>query len=306
VTAADDVVVAVSAFRSDEAVVRLLTALHASAAPPFGRVLVVDSLPSGDLEATIRDRGWKNVRYHAYDRNLGSAGNLAERLRRAAAETEASYVYALNHDAPYEESTLRALLAQAVTVPRLGAAYPLRRRRGRAGWDVTGRREFPLRAVTAPARPEGPAFDVWWGSSNGTLYALGPVRAGLLPPADFWMGWEDLAYGWMLADAGYRQVCVTAAVFDDPMEYATRSIGGRAVTLTDKPPWYAYYFARNLLLASRDTHRPLRVRAEVAARISAEVLVSATLRSRRRERLRLLAAGVRDGLTGRHGKYRVP
>jgi hypothetical protein len=120
------------------------------------------------------------------------------------------------------------------------------------------------------------------------------------------MGWEDLAYGWMLADAGYAQVVATEAVFEDPMEYATRTVAGRSVTLTDKPPWYSYYFARNLMLASRWTHRSLGVRARVAARISGEVVVSATLRSRRRERLRLLASGVWDGLRDVRGKSDVP
>jgi hypothetical protein len=294
------VVLAVSSFRNDDAVLALLERAHA-APHPFRAILVVDSLGTGRIPAAILGRGWTDTTYRSVDRNLGSAGNLQLRLELAAA-TGADWVYAVNHDAALVPETVAALLAVAEANPDLGAVYPLRRRPGRGGtYDLTGTRRFPLRYRGVKERPTG-LLPAWWGSSNGTLYALRPVRGGLVPWGDLWMGWEDLLYGWNLAEHGYRQVIATDAVFDDPYEYK-RAAG---VLITDKPSWYAYYFARNLILASGRTRLPPRIAAELAVRIAGEFAVSATLRSKRRERLRLLAAGVRDGLRNKTGKYVVP
>jgi GT2 family glycosyltransferase len=301
------VVLAISAFKTDEAVLALLASVcDGPATGPFSGVIVVDSLGSGRIPGEILSRGWTGVTYHSADRNLGSAGNLAERLQRAA-RTPADFVYAVNHDAPLDLASVATLVAAAAQIPRIGAAYPLRRRSGRDGtYDLTGKTRFPLRYHGSQRRPAEPVFDVFWGSSNGTLYALAPVREGLLPMADLWMGWEDLAYGWALADAGWRQVVVTDAVFEDPYEYATRGVGPVRAKLTSKPSWYAYYFSRNLVLASRRARPPVRVRARVIARIAAEIGVTAALRPDRANRLKLLLAGIRDGLRGRAGKYVVP
>lgn len=300
------VTLAISAYRSDDAVIALLEAVHATAEGMFARILVVDSLGSGRIAGEILARGWTAVDYRSYDRNLGSAGNLAERLR-IAAEGPADAVYALNHDAPFDLGVLRALADVAAATPRMGAIYPLRRRVGREGtWDLTGKVRFPVRYRWVATPPPGPAFDVFWGSSNGTLYGLDPVRAGLLPMADLWMGWEDLIYGWALTDGGWRQRIAVGAVFDDPYEYVAAPGPVLKTRLTDKPAWYAYYFTRNLILGTRRTRRPLVVQARVVARIVGELGVSATLRNSRRKRVRLLLAGIRDGLLGRAGKYRVP
>ncbi len=301
------VVLAISAYRSDDAVLGLLAQVCTGpSVAPFVAVLVLDSLGSGAIPAAILARGWTGVRYRSAAANLGSAGNLAERLRWAA-ELEADFVYALNHDGSLDVVALRALVSEAVRTPKIGAAYPLRRRLGRDGrYDLTGRRAFPLRHEGSSTVPPGSSFPVRWGSSNGTLYALAPVRAGVVPMAELWMGWEDLAYGWALTRAGYAQICVTGARFDDPYEYAARRVGPVRATLTDKPSWYAYYFSRNLILAARRQRPPLRVRAALVARIAAEVGVTVVARPQKRVRLRLLAQGVWDGLRGRSGKGSVP
>lgn len=300
------VTLAISAFRSDEAVIALLSDVHARAPGMFDRILVVDSLGTGAIARAILGHGWTDTEYHGHDRNLGSAGNLAERLRLAAAGA-ADAVYALNHDAPFDPGVARTLAQVAAQTHRLGAIYPLRRRVGRDGsYDLTGTTRFPLRYRWSATPPPGPTLDVHWGSSNGTLYGLKPVRAGLLPMADLWMGWEDLVYGWALEDGRWTQRIAVDAVFDDPYEYAERRAPLLGARLTEKPTWYSYYFSRNLILATRGKRRPWSVKAGVAARISAEIGVSATLRRRRRERVRLLVRGIRDGLKGKGGKGEVP
>src|SRR5690606_23523370 len=192
------VCLAISAFQSDAAVAALLEQAAALVPDVFWRVLVVDSLGTSRIARLIQARGWTWVTYHCSDINLGSAGNLARRLELAA-KLDADFVYALNHDGHLSGPDVVALVEGARTVQRLGAAYPLRLLSKQDNrYDVTGvsRLLFPTRSRTK--RPNTGLLDVYWGSSNGTLYALEPVRSGLLPWSDLWMGWEDLGYGLLL------------------------------------------------------------------------------------------------------------
>ena len=141
-----------------------------------------------------------------------------------------------------------------------------------------------------------------WASSNGALYSLDRIREGHEPWADFWLGWEDLAYGWLLGDLGFEQWVVTSAVFTDDYEYRTAA----GVTVTDKPSWYSYYHARNLILATRRTKSGLVTGGVVAARIALEVGVALLLREHKVDRVRLLALGALDGVLGKAGKGPVP
>jgi hypothetical protein len=170
-------------------------------------------------------------------------------------------------------------------------------------FDVTGRLRWPVPRISVRTPPAAPIFDVFWGSSNGTLYALEPVRRGLTPWADLWMGLEDLGYGWLLNARGYRQVGVKSAVFDDPYEFRELKFG---IHRTDKAAWYAYYFARNLILVARRTNQSVPVHAALALRLALEGLVSATIRPNRRERLGLIYRGLVDGLRGKSGFLQPP
>jgi hypothetical protein len=294
-----DVVVAIATYRSDDAVLRLLEPIFdRDGAHPFGHVVVVDSLGSGRIDEEARRRGWKRFTYEVADRNLGSAGNLARRLELAATR-DARWVYAINHDGALDAAMIARLARHAETLgEKVGAVYPLRHRSAIDRWDLTGLVPVPVPAIRSPWRPRGASFDVFWASSNGALYALDPVRAGLLPWADLWMGYEDLGYGWDLSRHGFRQQVLCDVVFEDGYEYRTR--GG--VELTDKPAWYAYYGARNLLLITRRARRGPATWAAALGRIALEVAVTSTLRPEKKKRLGLLARGVADGLRGRSGQ----
>ncbi len=298
------VALAVSAFRSDDAVLRVLDSACASGAHPFHQVLVVDSLPTGRLEDAIAARGYARVAYRAFDRNLGSAGNLMERLR-AAAEGGADFVYALNHDGVLDLAVVEALVRFARTRPRIGAVYPARRYVNRGGTlDLAGARGDVLGTLVGGRRdaPRGP-IGVRWSSSNGALYALEPVRRGLLPWGELFMGYEDLEYGWTLERGGYEQHLLGDVRVDDGYEYRAHRLGPLRFHVSDKPAWYAYYFARNLVLVARK-HR--RGRVGVGARIGVELGLVATLRRDKATRLRYLARGVLDGLRDVRGKWDLP
>jgi rhamnosyltransferase len=294
----------ISAFRSDEALAQLLEQASQLVPSVFEHVLVVDSLGSGAIPRLIAERGWSWASYESADENLGSAGNLARRLAHAAA-AGADYAYALNHDGRLEAETISALLLEARRNPDLGALYPLRRLVNRGGrFDVTGRVPWPVPRIAVRKPPSAATFGVFWGSSNGTLYSLAPVRAGLSPWADLWMGFEDLGYGWLLTEKGYRQVVVKDALFEDGYEF--KAVMGGAVHRSDKPAWYSYYFARNLILVARRTHQGAATFAALGLRIAMESVVSATLRPNRGERLRLIGRGLLDGLRGKSGFTHSP
>jgi GT2 family glycosyltransferase len=298
------VALAISSFRNDDAVLAILDALGAERGHPFHHVLVVDSIGTGELAAALESRAYPRVRYALFDRNLGSAGNLMERLRLAA-EAGADYVYAINHDGDVAIDAVRALARFAAETPRVGAVYPARRyvRKGGA-IDVAGTRADVLGTLGRGPKGawRGPKA-VHWSSSNGALYALEPVRAGILPWGDLWMGYEDLEYGWALERHGYSQYVLGDVLVDDGYEYRLHRLGPFSFHASDKPAWYAYYQARNLVLLSR-RHR--RGGAHVIARLAIELGLTAAVRDEKTRRLELLARGLRDGLRGTVGKGAVP
>jgi GT2 family glycosyltransferase len=301
------VCLAISSFRHDDAVERLLSRALARGHNPFASIIVVDSLGTGRIPALLEARAWPRVAYHSHPTNLGSAGNLAERLRLAAA-SDADHVYAVNHDASLDLEVIRALAEHARQIDQLGALYPLKRMLNHGGkLDITGTSRLPLPFFGArAARTLPPLLPVQWSSSNGALYALAPVRAGLGPPGDFWLGWEDLAYGWQLEAHGYRQYIASQVVLDDDYEYRQVRVGPWRLRISDKPSWYAYYQFRNLLLAARRQRRDPATAGVIAGRVALELGLTALFRAQKRKRLYNIACGLVDGLRGRTGKWVLP
>ncbi len=284
---------AISSYRNDEDVGRILDQVHGSSKQLFDRILVVDSEGTGAIPRVVRDRGWDRLIYRSYDANLGSGANLCERLRTAA-EGGADYAYALNHDGCFDPKVVTSLLKAAGSIENLGAAYPLSYLTAAGLYNVTGTRELPLPAKLVASPPKEPLLDVFWSSSNGALYALAPTRCGIVPWDGMWMAWEDLEYGWRLYDHGYRQVIVCEAVFHDNYEYRSTCIGH----VIRKPAWRNYYFMRNLILAIRRTrNRPL-YHATAVFRFILECGVILLARDNKWKRLRWLCAGAIDGIRG--------
>jgi GT2 family glycosyltransferase len=297
------VCVAISSFKNDEAVLELIERLTAGDVRYTG-ILVVDSLGTGAFPRLLRERGLEGrVEYHCVERNLGSAGNLALRLELAA-RTGARYVYAVNHDGDGNAQAIAQLRQLAEKLgPRLGALYPLRQMSSRGGaFDVTGHYRFPFTAVRVDRAPSPEVSPVYWSSSNGALYSLEPARQGLLPYADLWMGYEDLGYGWLLHEHGYSQFRANQVQLKDGYEYQKRA----GVWVTDKPAWYAYYFARNLPTVARRTHQPLPVQGLALARVVLELGATVAFRKRKLARLSATVQGLKDAYLEKMGKWQLP
>jgi hypothetical protein len=306
----EQVCLVIATFRQDEAVIGLLDELCDEAGDhPFGSVIVVDSQGSGRIAAHVEVRGLKRVSYESAAHNLGSAGNLARRLELAA-QTVATWAYAINHDGELRWEAIEALVSYGERAQergeRVGALYPLRYTTRLGKYNLTGKSSLPIPYIGTKVKPTEESFRVWWASSNGALYALAPVREGLLPWAQLWMGWEDLGYGWLLASCDWTQHVVTGAIFEDGYEYKAAGRGAGRVQITDKPTWYAYYQVRNMILITRWCGRGPLTWGMVAWRVTQEVVLTGTLRPDKQRRLSFLLSGLRDGLLGRSGKWRYP
>lgn len=301
-----DVVLAVSAFRSNAEVLALLERLFQPGIPTFGAVLVVESLGDGSLGAAIRSRGW-TVDYVNSEQNLGSAGNLALRLRRASAK-QANWCYAINHDGELDLETVRAMVRDGRSGERIGAVHPLRLRPNRGHSIEAPRSNFlPLSSFRLHREATGKDLEeVAWGSSNGTLYALAPLRQGLSVWADLWMGWEDLAYGWLLWKNGWLQIRSSRAKFVDRYEHRAVNLLGRSMFIHDKPPWISYYTTRNLVLFVRRSGAGRRGWAVALWRLAQEAILAVLFKDHKANRVKLLIRGFRDGMRGMTGMVMSP
>jgi GT2 family glycosyltransferase len=302
----DDVVLAISAFRSDDSVLALLDRVFTEGVAPFHTVLIVDSLGSGTIPAVIATNKWPVV-YHNASLNLGSAGNLAMRLRLAA-ETSATWCYAVNHDGDVDAEKVSSLLNVGSREQLIGAVYPTLLFTRRANTRDAPRQSLSPHGSFLVSAPEGipDVTPVLWSSSNCALYCLDAVRSGVQVWADLWMGWEDLAYGWQLHQAGWKQLLCTQVAVPDSYEYTRVSFFGISLFVSEKPNWYAYYLIRNLLLISRRTKGNAISWQVIARRAVVELLVTLLYRKRKTERLKLFIRGYADGLAGSTGKADVP
>ena len=292
------VVLAISAFRSDDQILALLERVFAEPDLVPHRVIVVDSLGSGRLPDAISKASWP-VQYLNSPVNLGSAGNLARRLELAALE-DADWCFAINHDGVFDGEAVRRLVEYGEHGDRIGAVYPKRI------WIDRGRTMLePHRSVfDMPRFRRGagaslpPTQEVAWDSSNGALYALEPIRNGLRIWADLWMGWEDLAYGWLLSREGWRQLVCPDAEYCDDYEYRRVRLLGRDLFIARKPAWYAYYTIRNLVIIVRRTRAGLRGHTFLLRRLVREFVLTLLFRTEKGTRLTFLMRGLGDGFRG--------
>ena len=296
-------VLSIASIGSDPRVIELCRRVTESAHGRrlFDLVHVVDSQGNGTIEQWIDDRDLGHyVAYHGSRRNLGSAGNLARRLE-IGADLGADYLFAINHDGDLRFDVVETLLTRAGETP-CAALYPLSEL-APGVYDLTGLQPFPTRPVRrrGDQLPDQGLVEVSWSCSNGALYSLAPVRAGLRPPTGLWHGQEDLAWGLMLGRAGHRQFVDLSARIEMRYEMRPVSVLGRSRLVSDKEAWLSYYFARNLLLVALwYVPRPSFVLRAIV-RLGVEIAATLAVRPAKARRLRLLAQGVLDGLMRRTG-----
>lgn len=299
------VALAISSYRSDEAVAQLLERLFVQGRSPFGAVIVVDSLGSGAIASAIAARAWP-VRYINADRNLGSAGNLALRLATAA-QTGMRWCYAINHDGVVDPEQVRQLVAHGEAGDRIGAVYPSLSYQARGSIVEQPRRTLSPRGSFGAGESEDLlCHQVSWSSSNCALYRLDAIRQGVETWPELWMGWEDLAIGWSLRRNGWTQIQCRDVTVVDTYEYRRVGFLGWKFYITEKPSWYAYYQLRNLLLIRGRSGGEAAGLPDIFKRLAIEIGVTLLYRSEKMKRLGLIRKGISAGMSGITGKGPVP
>lgn len=303
----EQIALAISTFRSDEAVIGLLRSAFAPGQPRFGAVIVVDSLGSGAIERTASEQGW-NVHYINASSNIGSAGNLDLRLRTAAS-LGLKWCFAVNHDGVVDIAKVEALHGHATSRPRVGAAYPQLVYPNAGDRLDSPRRGFSTYNIFRPDKTEDASrncVEVAWSSSNCALYNLDAIRDGVPVWPALWMGFEDLALGWELQRRGWTQLQCPDVHIVDSYEFKPVRLLGRDMHLADKPSWYMYYHLRNLLLIARRSRGAAAGWSSIAVRMIVNVGLIVFYRDKKIERLRLLFAGLIAGVRNVSGKGPVP
>lgn len=294
------VVIAISAYRSDVPVLALLKKIFVEERIEAAAVVVVDSLSDGSLEREIKSTGWP-IRYENSSTNLGSAGNLAYRLKLAATY-DADWCFAINHDGMLTRPLIENLVEAARQRTSVGAVFPKRILIDRA--ETILKPHTHIFDMPVHDAPQNAVFSdkVAWDSSNGALYGLAPVRQGVGVWSDLWYGWEDLAYGWQLTNSGWNQYYCGKALYMDDYEYQCVSLLGKKLYITRKPAWTSYYGIRNLILVVRRTGGGLKAWSFCIKRLAREVLFTVVYRDSKLMRLKLIAKGLLDGLKGTTGQ----
>lgn len=272
----------------------------------FSAVFVVDSEGDGSIPSEVRNRDWPVIYYNG-ETNLGAAGNHFRRLELAAGQG-LEWCYFLNHDGHLDfENVHRMLETAAKSQDKVGAVYPLLYNDTRARPWEDGRTSFlPSAQNLSTSRPAGRENQVLWGSSNGALYSLAPYRAGLRIRTEVWHGYEDLGYGALLYDHGWKQLVCRDAVLRNAYDYKPVKLFGQTLHITDKPAWYAYYGIRNLILIQRRRRFSPAFFLMIGRKTVRETGLVILLREEKLRRLYLLYLGLLHGLIGRGGKWKLP
>lgn len=301
------IALAISTFRSDDAVIGLLRSAFAPGQPRFGAVIVVDSIGSGAIERAASEQGW-NLHYINATSNIGSAGNLDLRLRTAAS-LGLNWCFAVNHDGVVDSAKVETLHRRGTARPRVGAVYPQLIYSSAGGRLDSPRRGFSTYNIfrrEKAAEANEHCDEVAWSSSNCALYNLDAIRDGVPVWPELWMGFEDLALGWELQRRGWTQLQCPDVPIIDSYEFARVRLLGWDVHLADKPSWYMYYHLRNLLLIARRSRGGAVGWGSIAIRMMVDVGLILLFRTKKLERLRLLFTGVSDGLRNVSGMGPVP
>jgi GT2 family glycosyltransferase len=297
------VALAISAFHSDDAVIRLLGKVFTGDHPRFGAVIVVDSLGRGQIHDAAKSNRW-DVHYINADRNLGSAGNLDLRLKTAA-ELGLDWCFAVNHDGEVDADKVLELVRLGLSRPKVGAVYPQLVFSHAGGRLDSPRRSFSTFGLLDGQRETG-ATEVAWSSSNCALYNLDAIRGGVGAWPQLWMGYEDLAIGWELQRRGWIQLLSHDVKVIDSYEFRPVRFLGREAHIASKPSWYSYYQLRNLWLIASESGGCAVTKASVLRRLAVDVALILLYRDRKGERLWLLLKGLRDGMRRVSGKGPVP
>ncbi len=277
-------------------------ALARQSRPP-DLVIVADNCSADDTVAVLENLADLpfNLVVRRMPENRGNAGGVEEAMNQAFGEG-ADAVWILDDDSWPRATALEAMLEgqwnphivrHALQVdPRSGKfTWPLQIEDGRGGWRLVWSEQELPNGLRTRSRIS------WTGAlvPREVREAVGPVNREL-----FIRG-EDEEYPWRIERAGFSQEAVRGAVMDHPGPENVvhwRFFGKSFFFERGLADWKLYYKVRNMVWLKRRQAGDLRALAIALT----YALASAWIDSPRR--LLLIGSAVRDGWTGRLGKWR--
>ena len=266
-------------------------------------VLVVDNASSdGTLEA-VRTH-FPSVRVLALTVNSGGAGGFEAGMREAHASGY-TYAWLFDDDAFVDPPCLGRLLAQTETAD---VVVPLQidqvnRRYGVYRWE-----NKPVEVEKAVETP----FAVDLFTFVGPLIHRRVIERVGFPRMDFFICADDMEYALRIKAAGFRVVCVPAALFYHDYGETTVPVTrfGRKSDRSTQPPWKKYYAVRNEILLARDLNAPapqkLSVWLHIALRFTRAAVGELIYEKNFLQKWKYALIGLGDGLLNRTGKRVTP
>lgn len=263
-----------------------------------GRVILVDNNSEPSIRSALRGLASGTVDLIENERNEGIAKALNQGVARAS-ELGATWVLTLDQDSEVDPDLLQGLRSIYVRYPaRARVAIIQSNARSKHGGQV-----FVRCKELAPGFIEAKTV-----ITSGSLIALGAYNAVGPFREDFFIEGVDLEYCLRLRQRGFKILLSCRPLMVHAAGTMTeRRLFGRTVIVANHAPWRYYYMSRNLarIMALYFRYEPLWVFA--AAVNFAKALTKLLLfEDRRLEKLGLIAAGIRDAITGRDAHPVLP
>ena len=294
-----------------KALLRQCLAALQSQTHPVAEIIVVDNASTDGTDSMLAQE-FPAVTVHRLATNRGGAGGFHEGMRRAA-EREVDWIWVMDDDAEPHSDALEKLFepglhARTDTV----ALMPLKRLpSGVPQYDQVGTYNLGRGQVEPVEAADEQWSEVSYGAFVGFLCRADAVNVVGLPDASLFLWFDDVEYCCRLQEVG-RLYLVRSSTITHHVSRGEQAAPGQE---QDEKPWrhyplsyyWRYYYSyRNRLLILQRHSTSMMQRMVGYGHIVARALRSAgstlVYSEAKREKIRLLARGVIDGLLGRRGK----
>ncbi|QJC21134.1 glycosyltransferase family 2 protein [Arcanobacterium buesumense] len=257
-------------------------------------IVVVDNSEgdSSTLASLCTDIGATLI---ALGRNVGIAG--AQNIGIDYALDHGADAVILSDQDSIPGPTMVATLA-AFLGPGIGAVGPVPFD-GEEPLVYTDHRWGPKRPSTLPDdKPIEAAFLL----ASGCLIPADVIRHVGLMPADYFIDHVDLAWSMHARSLGYRLLAIPHVRLTHSLGDGRIKVAGRKRTVHTHSPIRNYYLTRNTFELMRNHDLPFLWRIRYGYWISRFAVFTILTNDHRRQRARMITAGIRDGLRRRMGK----
>jgi rhamnosyltransferase len=283
-----------------------LRALVESVQSQTDLVIIVDNGSTLDaLEEIRRLASSESVKLIEFGENRGIAAAHNAGIRYAM-EHAFEYVLLLDHDSrllpncvPQLVQASRRLSSSGIKLAAVGPQYN----------DETSARRAPFwrfyrwsyRRIYA--RPDDQVIETSVLISSGTLISCEILKTIGLMDETLFIDGVDWEWCFRASALDYRLFGVTSAIMQHSLGDSGIKVLGRILPLHS--PLRHYYVYRNMVLMCRMATIPMSWKVYFSLRLSVRFLIFAMMAPHRIERCRKIWRGLRDGFSGRYGRFEL-